>query len=129
MGVLVQGSRAEGSSTGAEAMWQARRATGWPGRVESPASLAGPCGSVGLGSSDARPGRLADHHEVRDVGGDLAADDPVDRAGLDGILVQHGVDLRGRGGSAVEEDALRLDDPLVLRGAGPEALAMPPLGA
>ncbi len=53
-------------------------------------------------------GRFAHHHDIRDVEGDLPADDPVDRAGLDRIVVEDNVDLGGRGRPAVAEDASAL---------------------
>src|SRR5271157_5205041 len=77
-----------------------------------------------LGSGHAGLGCLANHHDVDDVRGDLAANDAVDRVGLDRILIQDRMNLGGRSWPAVPQHALRLHDPLVLVGASPEGLAM-----
>src|SRR5208283_5619414 len=77
-----------------------------------------------LGSGHAGLGCLANHQEVDDVRGDLAANDAVDRVGLDRILVPDRMNLGGRSWPAVPQHPLRLHDPLVLVGARPETLAM-----
>src|SRR5262249_14395809 len=72
--------------------------------------------------------RLANHDDIRDVGRDLPTDDPVNRAGLYGILVENHVNLRSRGGPAVAKHTLGLYDPLLLASSRPESFTVPTVG-
>src|SRR5262249_47896034 len=76
----------------------------------------------------ARRQRFADHDDVLDIPSDLASDDAVGGAGLDGILVDQADDLGRRGWPAVSGAAMGLDNPLVVCRASPGTFTATAIG-